>query len=190
MSFYIEGHVLVGISGGAFSILSAGTIAYIQQKICRNVRIIATSSSEKFLSLTGLEYLTGNSVISDFSNGNVEHINLTQWADIFLIIPASANTLSKCANAIADNELTTAVMAAQCPIVFYPGMNERMWHNKLLQENIKKLERSGYYLSYANDKKLTLYNHEVSEQVVHPDLKQVENDVERLMVNFEEGEEQ
>ncbi len=82
------------------------------------------------------------SMFNKIEKFNVEHISLAQKADVILIAPATANTIGKIANGIADNLLTTVVMASNAKIIFAPAMNTDMYNNPLVQENIKKIRRT------------------------------------------------
>ncbi|MBQ8634957.1 bifunctional phosphopantothenoylcysteine decarboxylase/phosphopantothenate--cysteine ligase CoaBC [bacterium] len=110
-----------------------------------NVKVIATQNALNFVSPLVLETLSNNKVyINQFdSREEVEHIALADWADLFLIAPASANTISKCAQGFADNLLTSvfcAYLGYKKPILFAPAMNTGMWENPIIQENILKLK--------------------------------------------------
>lgn len=176
MDFYNKGNLLVGITGAAFSLLSVETIMFIKENVCRNIKIVTTKNSQNFINEKALSYLT-----TDDNQDQVRHLNLTKWADVMIVLPATANTISKASYAIADNELLTSILAADCPIIFYPGMNINMWKNELFQQNIQRLEMNGYFFSYAIDEKLTLYNKQVSEPVVHPDITKIKDDIESVL---------
>ena len=78
------------------------------------------------------------------ANIEVKHISIAQKADVFLIIPATANIIGKIANGIADDMLTTTIMATTSPVIFVPAMNNKMYENKIVQNNIEKLKQYGY----------------------------------------------
>ena len=92
--------------------------------------------------------MSGNKVVEDMFERpdyiDVKHISLARKADLFLIVPATANIIGKVANGIADDMLSTTIMATRAPIIFVPAMNDQMYENKIVQENIKKLTRLGY----------------------------------------------
>lgn len=75
---------------------------------------------------------------------DVKHISLARKADLFLIVPATANIIGKVANGIADDMLSTTIMATQAPVIFAPAMNNQMYENRIVQDNIEKLKRYGY----------------------------------------------
>lgn len=180
MNFYDEGKLLVGICGGAYALNSIESIMYIKKNICKNIKIIVTENSKKFVNINSLSYLINSEIIDD-NDKSAAHISITKWSDLMLILPATANTISKASLAIADNNLLTAIISAKCPIIFYPGMNITMWENKLLQKNVLRLQKSGYYFSYKIDKEYTLYNKSVTDSVVYPDLKQIRVDIRRIL---------
>lgn len=180
MSFYSEGKLSIGICGGAYALNSVESIMYIKKNICKNIKIIITESSKKFVSTNSLSYLINGQIVDD-SVENASHISIAKWSDLMLILPATANTISKASLAIADNNLLTAVIAAKCPVIFCPGMNITMWENKLLQNNVKRLQQAGYYFSYKIDKNYTLYNKSITDFIVYPDLEQLKEDIKRVV---------
>lgn len=139
-------NILIGVSGGI--------AAY---KICELVRLLVkqgysvtvamSASAMKFVSPLTFQALSGNPVLhdthdSDSANG-MDHINLTRKADLFLIAPATANTIAKIANGISDNLLSNLATACKCPIAVAPAMNVEMWNKPSTQRNIKQLVSDG-----------------------------------------------
>ena len=92
--------------------------------------------------------MSGNKVVTDMFDEtdyiDVKHISLARKADLFLIVPATANIIGKVANGIADDMLSTTIMATQAPVIFAPAMNNQMYENRIVQDNIEKLKRYGY----------------------------------------------
>lgn len=137
--------VLIGITGG----IAAYKIPELIRMFKKNgadVKTIVTQNALEFVTETTLKSLSNNDVaISQFETKDFkpEHIALTKEADIFLIAPATANTLSKIANGICDNLLTSVACAFQKPIILAPCMNTGMWENDAVQENIKHLKSRG-----------------------------------------------
>ncbi len=134
--------------------ITAGIAAY---KICElirmykregaNVRVMVTPNALNLVTVLTLESLSQNEVFVDnfdIKEYKPEHISLCDEADIMVIAPATANTISKVANGICDNLLTTTVCAFNKPIIIAPAMNTNMWKNQFVQENVSKLEKFGY----------------------------------------------
>ena len=103
---------------------------------------------QNFITATTFETLTGNKCLIDTFDRNfefsVEHVALAKQADLVLLAPATANVIGKIANGIADDMLTTTVMACTCKVLVAPAMNHNMYHNSIVQENLEKLKRHGY----------------------------------------------
>jgi phosphopantothenoylcysteine decarboxylase / phosphopantothenate---cysteine ligase len=138
-------NILVGICGG-IPVYKICTLVNLFIKEGANVKVIMTKSAEKFVSSLTFQTLTNNVVYRDmfdvWDEADVKHISLAKWADLFVLAPATANTIGKIANGIADNFLTTVVMAMpkKTKIVFVPAMNSEMWNNKIVQKNINILK--------------------------------------------------
>lgn len=139
-------NILIGITGGiaAYKICE---LIRLFQKNGANVKAVMTPAALKFVTPLTLETLTGNKVfIEQFANVDKkpEHIALCDWADVFVIAPASANTIGKIANGIADNLLTSLACAFKKPFVLAPAMNTGMWENHFVQQNISRLKNTGF----------------------------------------------
>jgi phosphopantothenoylcysteine decarboxylase/phosphopantothenate--cysteine ligase len=140
--------VLIGITGGiaAYKICS---LIRLYKKARANVRVVVTPSALNFITKLTLQTLADNEVyVENFEVDNYKpgHISLADESDIFVIAPATANTISKIANGICDNLLTSIACAFKKPIIIAPAMNTGMWENNFVQDNIKKLESNGYYI--------------------------------------------
>ena len=140
--------ILVGITGGiaAYKICS---LIRLYKKARANVRVVVTPSALNFVTKLTLQTLSDNEVYVE--NFEVEeykpgHISLCDEADIFVIAPATANTISKIANGICDNLLLSTACAFKKPILLAPAMNTGMWDNPFVQENITKLSNHGYHI--------------------------------------------
>ena len=138
-------NILIGITSSIASYKIYELIRLYKKNNC-NVKVVLTDNALNFVSPLVLETLTENEAFNkQFSpRTNVEHINLVDWADIFVIAPISANTISKCAQGIADNLLTSvfcAYLTTKKPILMAPAMNTNMWNNPFIQENIEKLKK-------------------------------------------------
>ncbi|ASK28362.1 bifunctional phosphopantothenoylcysteine decarboxylase/phosphopantothenate--cysteine ligase CoaBC [Neisseria chenwenguii] len=140
-------HILLGISGGIAAYKSCELVRLLKKQ-GHNVTVAMSRSAAEFVAPLTFQALSGNPVLTDThhneSGGNgMAHINLTREADIFLIAPATANTIAKTANGIADNLLTNLAVARKCPMAVAPAMNVEMWHNPANQRNIKQLISDG-----------------------------------------------
>ena len=141
-------HIVVGITGGIAAYKACGIVSFLkEQGACVNV--IMTKNATKFISPLTLEVLSGNSVVVDMfkrpSHIDVEHISLAKKANLFLIVPATANIIGKVANGIADDMLSTTIMATKAPVLFALAMVDGMYENPIVQSNIEKLRSYGYY---------------------------------------------
>jgi len=108
-----------------------------------------TSCAEQFITALTLETLTNKKVVRDMFSLPIErapaHISLAEEADIILVAPASANMIAKCAAGISDDALSCTIAAADCPVIFAPAMNDKMFTNVILQEKIEYLKTKGYH---------------------------------------------
>jgi len=113
----------------------------------RSVKTVLSPNASKLVSPVLFEAITKDEVFTEqFDEKKIwkeDHISLSRWADIFLIAPATANTINKIACGICDNLLTTLVLARKCPLFIAPAMEETMWKNKITQENISKIKKLG-----------------------------------------------
>ncbi len=141
--------VVVGVTGG----IAAYKAAEIVSTLTKNgaeVQVIMTASAQQFITPLTLQTLSKNPVITDMfaepKAWEVQHIALADKADLFLIVPATANIIGKVANGIADDMLSTTIMATQAPVVFAPAMNVHMYANPVVQENIRTLQELGYHM--------------------------------------------
>ncbi|WP_353093948.1 bifunctional phosphopantothenoylcysteine decarboxylase/phosphopantothenate--cysteine ligase CoaBC [Tissierella praeacuta] len=139
--------VILGVTGG-IAVYKAADIVSRLKKLHANVEVVMTQGATEFVTPLTFQTMSGNIVhremFSEIVNYDVEHISLAQKADIILIAPATANTIGKIANGIADNLLTTVVMASTAKIIFAPAMNTKMYQNPIVKNNIDKLKKLGY----------------------------------------------
>lgn len=139
-------HIVLGVSGSiaAYKIASLASMLVKKQA---DVTVIMTPNATHFINPITFETLTGNKCLVDTFDRNfqysVEHVALAKLADVFLVAPASADVIAKAACGIADDMLTTTLLACRCPKVFAPAMNTRMYENPIVQDNIKKLKEYG-----------------------------------------------
>lgn len=141
-------HIVVGISGGIAAFKAAGLVSQLRQHGA-DVHCITTEHAAKLVTPITFGELSGNDVIVDMfaniSKWDVEHISLAQMADLFVIAPATANIIGKVANGIADDMLSTTIMATKAKVLFVPAMNTNMYENPIVQGNIEKLKTLGYF---------------------------------------------
>ena len=139
--------VLLGVSG-SIAAYKIANLARMLKKLNCNVHVLMTENATQFINPVTFETLTANKCLIDTFDRNfqysVEHVALAKQADVVLLAPASANVIGKIANGIADDMLTTTVMACPCKKIVAPAMNHNMYHNPIVQDNIKKLTFYGY----------------------------------------------
>lgn len=138
--------VILGISGSIAAYKIASLASALVKKHC-DVHVIMTQNATNFINPITFETLTGNKCLVDTFDRNfdfsVEHVSIAKKADAVLVAPASANVIAKMAHGIADDMLTTTLLACQCPMIVAPAMNTRMFRNAIVQDNIKVLKRYG-----------------------------------------------
>jgi len=147
--------ILIGISGG----IAAYKICYLVRLLVKQgaeVRIIMTPNAAKFVSPITLSALSRNEVIinmfpdihdiskAEKTETGTWHVNLGIWADVFIIAPATANTIAKITCGISDNFLLTTVLASRCPVIIAPSMDDDMYKNPVTRDNLEKLKNRGY----------------------------------------------
>ena len=139
--------VLLGITGS----IAAYKIAYLASalhKLHADVHVLMTENATNFINPITFETLTGNKCLVDTFDRNfqfqVEHVSIAKKADVVMIAPASANVIGKLANGLADDMLTTTVMACRCQKILAPAMNTAMYENPVVHDNIRKLQTYGY----------------------------------------------
>ena len=139
-------HILLGISGGIAAYKSCELVRLLKKQ-GHEVSVAMSRAAAEFVTPLTFQALSGRPVLNEThqaGDGNgMAHINLTREADVFLIAPASANTLAKIANGIADNLLTNLAAARKCPLAIAPAMNVEMWRNPANQRNIAQLLSDG-----------------------------------------------
>ena len=139
--------ILLAVCGGIAAFKSA-SLASNLRKQGADVRCLMTENATKFITPLTMREITGNpvpvSMWDDTPQWNVEHIALANWADVVIIAPATANCIGKIASGIADDMVTTVIMATTAPVIFAPAMNSNMYLNPIVQENIAKLKAHEY----------------------------------------------
>jgi len=173
--------VVLGVTGG-IACYKAVELVRLLVKNGFKVRVIMTRGAMEFVTPLTFQALSGNPVATEtFSltqESEIGHINLADSADLFVIAPTTANVIGKLASGIADDLLTTVLMATQAPVLLAPAMNIHMYENVIVQENLRKLRRVGYhimdpaegYLACGYDGKGRL-----------PDPEKISDEIERLL---------
>lgn len=132
---------------GSIAAYKIANLASMLKKLNANITVLMTKNATNFINPITFETLTGNKCLIDTFDRNfqysVEHVSLAKLADIVLVAPASANVIGKLANGIADDMLTTTVMACKCKKIIAPAMNTNMYENPIVQDNMEKLKRFG-----------------------------------------------
>ncbi len=140
-------NVLLCISGGIAAYKAAELCSLLVKQHCR-VDVIMTDNAQEFISPITFESLTGTRTVTDTFDRNhayqVEHISLAEQADVAIVAPATANVLAKLAHGIADDMLTTTLLACTCPKIAAPAMNTRMYENPVTQDNLALLRKYGW----------------------------------------------
>ncbi|GAB4374310.1 MAG: bifunctional phosphopantothenoylcysteine decarboxylase/phosphopantothenate--cysteine ligase CoaBC [Calditrichia bacterium] len=178
--------ILVGITGGIAAYKTIELIRYLVTQEAQ-VRVIMTSSAEKFITPLTLETLSRNPVLKEMfpeeSFSGTHHIKWADWAEAAIIAPATYNFIGKIWAGVADDLLTTMVAALQCPVVIAPAMNVNMWNNPILQRNLTELKKNNYLLcppaegflaeGYSGMGRLAPLEHLVQYlyRAIHPDSK-------------------
>lgn len=142
-------HILLGVTGGIAAYKTAN-LASMLAKLHADVHVIMTKNAQQIISPTVFEALTGNKVIDDVFDRNsgyhVAHIAMAHEADVVMIAPASANMIAKLAHGIADDMLSTTMLAVRAPVYIAPAMNTLMFEHAATQENIEKLKSYGFHI--------------------------------------------
>jgi phosphopantothenoylcysteine decarboxylase/phosphopantothenate--cysteine ligase len=141
--------VILGVTGG-IAVYKAAEFVRLLIKQEANVHVVMTKNAQEFITPLTFQTLSGNPVATDpfilLEETKIGHITLADLAELIVILPATANIIGKIANGIADDFLSTMVMASKAPVLFVPSMNVNMWENKALQKNIQTLIESGYHI--------------------------------------------
>lgn len=141
--------IVLGVTGSIAAYKMAGVASTLIKKGA-NVHVLMTKNATNFINPITFETLTNHKCLVDTFDRNfqfdVEHVSIAKRADLVLIAPASANVIGKIANGIADDMLTTTIMACTCTKLVSPAMNTNMYNNPIVQDNIKKLENYGYVM--------------------------------------------
>ena len=140
-------NIVIGITGGIACYKACEVITHLVREGA-NVEVIMTKNATEFITPLTIETLSKHKVVVDMfekkEHIEVEHISLARKADLIAVVPATANIIGKVANGIADDMLSTTIMATRAKVVFAPAMNNEMYNNLIVQDNIAKLRKYGY----------------------------------------------
>jgi phosphopantothenoylcysteine decarboxylase/phosphopantothenate--cysteine ligase len=141
--------ILIGISGGIAAYKTLTLIRLLRKSGCE-VKVVATQNALSFVTPLTIETLSNNMLYVDMfehsSERTTKHISLAQWADIAIVAPATANIIGKLANGIADDALTTALLAFSKSLYIAPAMNENMYKHPAVQKNLDTLKQFGFHV--------------------------------------------
>lgn len=144
----LKGKTVILAVTGSIAAYKIASLASALKKLQADVHVLMTENATNFINPITFETLTGNKCLIDTFDRNfqysVEHVSLAKQADVVMAAPASANVIGKIANGIADDMLTTTVMACKCKKIIAPAMNTNMYENPIVQDNLRKLEQYGY----------------------------------------------
>ncbi|MBQ2897575.1 MAG: bifunctional phosphopantothenoylcysteine decarboxylase/phosphopantothenate--cysteine ligase CoaBC [Clostridia bacterium] len=175
--------VVVGVTGGIAAYKSCELVSRLIKKNINTV-VVMTKSATEFVSPLTFMTISKNKVITKMfdtpASFDVEHISVAKQADLFVIVPATANIIGKIANGIADDFLSTTVMATKAPVLIAPAMNTNMWQNPIVQKNVSTLKEYGY--TFVNPAKGRLACGDVGEGKL-ADLDDIEQAIEIALCN-------
>jgi phosphopantothenoylcysteine decarboxylase/phosphopantothenate--cysteine ligase len=173
--------IILGVTGG-IACYKAVELVRLLVKAGFKVRVIMTRGAMEFVTPLTFQTLSGHPVATETfdltQESEIGHINLADNADLFVIAPATANVIGKIASGIADDLLTTVLMATQAPVLISPAMNIHMYENPILQENLRKLRRIGYHIMEPADGYLAC-GYEGKGRL--PDPEKILEEIERLL---------
>jgi phosphopantothenoylcysteine decarboxylase/phosphopantothenate--cysteine ligase len=140
--------ILLGICGSIAAYKSCELIRMLVSEGAR-VYVLLTKNALNFVTPLTLKTLSGHSVIKDIFDeeefSNIMHVQIAHWADLIVVAPATANMIGKVASGIADDVISTTIMATRAPVIFAPAMNDQMYENKIYRANEEKLKALGYH---------------------------------------------
>jgi len=142
--------LLIGITGSIAAASVPSHILFLRRGLVETVRVIMTESAARLISPAAMRAYSGQPVFVDGFDGtaglSVPHVQLPVEADAVLVMPATANFIAKAAHGVADDLLSSVIIASRGPVVIVPCMNERMWFNKAVQRNVELARASGYHV--------------------------------------------
>ena len=171
--------ITIGICGGIAVYKVASLVSFLAKE--NDVKCIMTKHAQEFVTPLTFKTLSKKNVITDIfsesEEGVVEHIKYAQDTDLLIIAPATADIIGKVANGIADDMLTSTIIASNKPVLFVPAMNTCMYENKIVQNNIKKLKEYGYFFIQPDTGHLACNTDGVGK---YPDNKKIIDFIEKM----------
>ena len=143
--------VVVAITGSVGALWAAQFVLLLRaERYVRTVGVIMSESATEFVTPAAMRALSGEPVLAKLFDAAapfaVGHVQASEHAGLLIVMPATANIIGKVAGGIADETVSASVMAASCPVLFVPNMNDRMWRRSAVQRNIATLQRDGYHI--------------------------------------------
>ena len=142
-------NIILGVTGGIAAYKCVDLVSRLRKQGA-NVHVILTKGAQNFVTETAMREISGNPVVTsmwqEIQQYDVEHIALAQLADVVLVAPATANVIAKCACGMADDMLTTTLLATKAPVFFAPAMNTNMYENSITQQNLHTLQERGCHV--------------------------------------------
>jgi phosphopantothenoylcysteine decarboxylase/phosphopantothenate--cysteine ligase len=143
--------VVMGITGSIGALWAAQFVLELRAGgHVREVRVVMSPSATQFVSPAAMRALSGTPVLSGLLDADaplpVGHVQISANAGVMIVMPATANIIGKVANGIADEAVSASIMAAECPVVFVPNMNDRMWRRAAVQRNVRTLVSDGHHV--------------------------------------------
>ncbi len=152
--------IILGVTGGIAAYKAAEFVRLLVKKGA-HVHVVMSQNAKEFVTPLTFQTLSGNPVVTDpftlLEDSQIGHIALADLAELIVILPATANIIGKIANGIADDFLSTMVMASKAPVLFVPSMNVNMWENKALQKNVQTLIERGYHFMEPGEGELACH---------------------------------
>ncbi len=152
--------IVLGVTGGIAAYKAAELVRLLIKEGAR-VHVVMTKNAQQFITPLTFQTLSGNPVVTDLftllEETKIGHVALADLAELIVILPATANIIGKIANGIADDFLSTMVMASKAPVLFVPSMNVNMWENKALQQNVQTLRERGYHFMEPGEGELACH---------------------------------
>lgn len=172
--------LLLGVTGSAETLNIYNYVACLSQYY-GEIRVILTQSAENFINIGALNSLCSSVYKSKVTSENMKeynHIKLVDWADDFIILPASANCISKISYGIADDFLTTTSLAYGNRLYICPNMNKYLWDNLIIQDNVRRLKKYGYhFIGPVLSRSYELASQNFVEQYVVPSIEDILREV-------------